>query len=210
MGRYLGPVERLERREGVDLELKGQRRIAGKTAIIRRGATPPGQHGMARRRKPSVYALQLRESQKAKTYYGMREGQFRTVMERAQRRQDVTTGEALIELLERRLDNVVYRLGLAGTRRQARQFVSHGHVSVNGKRCDIPSRRLDPGDVVRIDAAASGIGALVDEAVESVGRIPQWLQLDVQELSGRVERVPVRSEVQVPLTEQLIVEKYAR
>jgi small subunit ribosomal protein S4 len=209
VGRYTGPVERLERREGVDLELKGQRRIAGKTALIRRGATPPGQHGAMRRRQPSVYAQQLRESQRAKAYYGMREGQFRTVMEKAQRRQDVTTGEALIELLERRLDNVVYRLGLASTRRQARQFVSHGHVTVNGSRCDIPSRRLAPGDVVRI-SADTGISALVDEAVESVGRIPGWLQLDVEELSGRVERVPVRSEVQVPVNEQLIVEKYAR
>ncbi len=209
MGRYTGPVERLERREGVDLELKGLRRINGKTALIRRGATPPGQHGRMRRRPPSVYALQLRESQKAKTYYGIREGQFRTIMERAQRRTDVTTGEALIELLERRLDNVVYRLGLASTRRQARQFTTHGHVLVNGTRCDIPSRRVKAGDTVAIKPTTT-ITPLVEEALDSVGRIPGWLQLNVDTMSGRVERLPVRSEVQVPLAEGLIVEKYSR
>ena len=209
MGRYTGPVERLERREGVDLELKGLRRINGKTALARRGAVPPGQHGRMRRRPPSVYALQLRESQKAKVYYGVREGQFRTIMGHAQRRQDVTTGEALIELLERRLDNVVYRLGLASTRAQARQFVGHGHVLVNGTRCDIASRRVKPGDTVAIKPGSTVL-PLVEEALESVGRIPAWLQLDVETAGGRVERLPVRAEVQVPLAEQLIVEKHSR
>jgi hypothetical protein len=124
MGRYTGPVEKLSRREGVDLGLKGERRLNGKSALERRGPQPPGQHGMARRRRESVYAEQLREKQKAKRYYGLRERQFRRVIKEATRKREGVVGERLLQLLEQRLDNVVYRLGLASTRPQARQFVS--------------------------------------------------------------------------------------
>jgi ribosomal protein S4 len=140
VGRYTGPVEKLSRREGVDLCLKGARRLNGKSALERRGPQPPGQHGRARRRRESVYAEQLREKQKAKRFYGVRERQFRRYVAAATRRREGVVGERLLQLLELRLDNVVYRLGLASTRPQARQFVSHGHVLVNGRRCDIPSR----------------------------------------------------------------------
>ena len=137
MGRYTGPTEKLSRREGVELELKGARRLARKGGLERRGDAPPGQHGNARRRRESVYGLQLREKQRAKRYYGMRERQFRKVFREAQKSREGQVGERLMVLLERRLDNVVYRLGLATTRAQARQFVNHRHVQVNGRRVDI-------------------------------------------------------------------------
>src|SRR5688500_12362656 len=150
MGRYTGPVEKLSRREGVELFLKGERALNGKSALERRGDAPPGQHGQARRRKPSIYQTQLRAKQTAKRYYGIREGQFRRYVHKANRAQGVT-GEELLSLLERRLDNVVYRLGFAGTRAQARQFVNHGHVTVDGKKVDIASYLVKPGETVAIN-----------------------------------------------------------
>jgi small subunit ribosomal protein S4 len=208
MGRHTGPVERLSRREGVDLELKGARRLAGKGALDRRGAAAPGEHGARSGRRPSVYARQLREKQRAKRFYGVRERQFRRYVDLA-RRSASDTGGALLNFLELRLDNVVYRLGLASTRAQARQFITHGHVLVDGRRTTIPSRILQPGATValRVD---SGARAQAEAATELVALIPPWLQADHDALSGQVLRAPVREEIQVPVDERLIVEHYAR
>ena len=151
MARNIGPVERLSRREGVDLELKGLRRLSGKGALARRGAIPPGQHGQ-RRRKQSIYGQQLREAQKAKRYYGVREKQFRRYFETAASAGgEERTGDRLMSILESRLDNVLVRLGLATTRAQARQFIVHGHVRVNDGRVDIPSYLVRRDDVISID-----------------------------------------------------------
>jgi len=209
MGRYIGPVEKLERREGVSLDLKGKRQLRGKTALERRGAAPPGQHGARRRRAPSVYGLQLRESQKLKIAYGIREKQMRRLVDRARRNHETTAGEALLQLLERRLDNVVFRLGLAATRRQARQFVSHGHVQVDGRRLDIPSASVADGATIRI-APEAPVAPLAHEAAEDIGLLPAWLQVDHEALSGRVLRAPQRQEIAMPVTEQLVIERYAR
>lgn len=210
MGRYTGPVERLNRREGVDLELKGERRLNGKGALERRGPAPPGVHAHGRRGKPSVYAEQLREKQKLKRYYGVRESQFRRYLRRAQRPSRTgTVGEELIALLELRLDNVIYRLGLATTRAQARQMVSHGHVNVDGRRCTIASRMVDPESQVEI-RMNSPVRPIVEQATELVGRVPPWLQADHEQLGGRVLRRPERHEAQVPVAEQLVVELLSR
>ena len=209
MGRYIGPVEKLERREGVPLDLKGERHLLRKTSLERRGPVPPGQHGARRRRGLSVYGSQLREAQKLKIAYGVRERQMRRLVGRARRRHDSTAGEALIELLERRLDNVVFRLGLASTRRQARQFVSHGHVQVDERRLDIASAQIEDGQKVRI-APGSPVAPLAENWSENVGRVPAWLEVDHEALAGRVLRAPQRDEVQVPVAEQLVIERYAR
>jgi small subunit ribosomal protein S4 len=209
MGRHVGAVEKLERREGVDLGLKGLRALNGKTALQRRGAVWPGQHGHSRRLRQSVYGTQLREAQKLKVIYGVRERQFLRYVREAQRRRDATTGEALLELLERRLDNVVYRLGLASTRRQARQFVSHGHVEVDGRRATIPSMQLRDGQRVRI-IPEGGVADAAREAAESIGRVPAWLESDPDGLAGRVLRAPARDEIDVPVAEQLVIERYSR
>jgi small subunit ribosomal protein S4 len=208
MGRYTGPKERLSRRAGVDLELKGARRSAGKGGLERRG-TAPGEHGQNMRRRPSTYGLQLRAKQNAKHYYGVRERQFRRYVREAQGASDVTTGDRLLQLLELRLDNVLYRLGFASTRAQARQFVSHQHVDVNGRRCDIPSRRLDPGDIVTIRHESS-IRPKAHEASELIDRVPPWLLADFDALVGSVTRVPNRDEIQAPIDDQMIIEFYSR
>ncbi len=209
MGRSTGPVEKLERREGVSLDLKGERQLRRKTALERRGAQPPGQHGAMRRRPPSIYAQQLRETQKLKIAYGVRERQFRNLVAKARRRRDVTTGEALLELLERRLDNVVFRLGLATTRRQARQFVGHGHVFVDGRRLDIASAQIKDGSRVTLDPG-SPVEPLARDATETVGRVPGWLEADHDKLAGRVLRAPRRDEIAMPVVEQLVIERYRR
>lgn len=209
MGRYTGPVEKLSRREGVDLCLKGERRLNGKSALERRGPQPPGQHGNARRRRESVYAEQLREKQKAKRYYGVREKQFRRYVAAATKKREGVVGEQLLQLLEQRLDNVVYRLGLASTRPQARQFVGHGHVLVNGKRCDIASRQVRPGDVVMV-APEAAIRPVSTVATEQMGRVGAWLEADFDSLAGKVLRLPIRNEIDAPVAEQLIVEFYSR
>jgi small subunit ribosomal protein S4 len=209
VGRYTGPVEKLSRREGVDLCLKGERRLNGKSALERRGPQPPGQHGNARRRRESVYAEQLREKQKAKRYYGVREKQFRRYVAAATKKREGVVGEQLLQLLEQRLDNVVYRLGLASTRPQARQFVSHGHVLVNGERCDIASRQVKPGDVVMIKPEAA-VRPVSTVATEQMGRVGAWLEADFDSLAGKVLRLPVRNEIDAPVAEQLIVEFYSR
>ncbi|MBS1677257.1 MAG: 30S ribosomal protein S4 [Actinobacteria bacterium] len=209
MGRYIGPVEKLERREGVSLDLKGRRALLGKTSLERRGPVPPGQHGARRRRGESVYGRQLRESQKLKIAYGVRERQMRRLVDRARRSHETTAGEALLESLERRLDNVVFRLGLAATRRQARQFVVHGHVLVDGRRLDIPSARVPDGASIAL-RAGSPVAPAAREAAADRARVPAWLEADHEGLSGRVLRAPRRDEIAMPVTEQLVIERYAR
>ncbi len=208
MGRHTGPVERLSRREGVELELKGIRRLAGKSGLERRGPVPPGDHGGRRRRQPSVFAQQLRAKQALKRIYGLRERQFRRLVREAQRSHD-RTGDRLLEFLERRLDNVIYRLGFATTRAQARQFVSHGHVLVNGRRVDIPSFRVKPGEVVSI-GASSPVRPAAADAAELLARVAPWLETDPDGLTGRVLRNPVREDVYIPIDEQLVVEHFSR
>ncbi len=208
MGRYTGPVERLSRREGVELYLKGLRAVNGKSALARRGPLPPGQHGNRRPNKPSVFSTQLRAKQLAKRYYGVRERQFRRYVERAERRGGRTGDHLLIEL-ERRLDNVVYRLGFASTRAQARQFVSHGHVLVDGRRVDVASFQVSAGQVVTF-RDRSPIEPLVREATELTSGVGAWLQADFDGLSGKVLRLPERREIPAPIEEQLIVESYSR
>ena len=208
MGRYTGPVERLSRREGVELYLKGLRAINGKSALARRGPLPPGQHGNRRPNKPSVFSTQLRAKQLAKRYYGLREKQFRRYVRRAERHPGLT-GEELLVTLERRLDNVVYRLGFASTRAQARQFVSHGHVLVNGRRVDIASYLVRPDDVITFKASTP-VEPLIREATELTSGVGPWLQADFDGLTGKVLRFPERREIPAPIEEQLIVEFYSR
>jgi small subunit ribosomal protein S4 len=207
VGRYTGPKEKLSRREGVELYLKGERALNGKSALERRGPVPPGQHGNARRRRPSIYAEQLRAKQRAKRYYGVREAQFRKYVREAARKG--ITGEELLRLLERRLDNVVYRLGFASTRAQARQFVNHGHVYVDGRRVDIASYSVKPGQEIAI-AANSPVRDVAGASTELTGTVAPWLQTDFEALSGKVLRVPERSEIAAPIDEHLIVELYSR
>ena len=209
MGRHTGPVERLSRREGVELYLKGERALNGKSALTRRGPAPPGQHGNRRGSRPSIYATQLRQKQRLKRYYGVRERQLRRYVREASRRREGRMGEHLLTLLERRLDNVVYRLGFAATRAQARQFVTHGHVLVDGRKVDIPSYSLRPGQQVSVRAGSPVVPA-VHAALELSGRMPGWIEADVDALAGRVLREPARSEIPTPVEEQLIVEYFAR
>ena len=207
MGRHTGPVEKLSRREGVELFLKGERALNGKSALERRGDAPPGQHGQARRRKPSIYQTQLRAKQTAKRYYGVRERQFRKYVKAAGRSREGVTGEELLRLLERRLDNVVYRLGFAGTRAQARQFVNHGHVTVDGRKVDIASFLVKPGQSIAIKGPVREVAAA---STELTGVVSGWLQTDFDALEGKVLRLPERSDINAPVNEQLIVELYSR
>src|SRR5215510_4668750 len=185
MARYIGPVCRLCRREGMKLFLKGERCYTDKCAIEKRNV-PPGQHGRSRKAKMVGYGVQLREKQKVKRTYGVLENQFRRYFEAADRQKGVT-GELLLQSLERRLDNVIYRVGFATSRPQARQLVRHGHFTVNGRKVDIPSYQVRQGDVVAVKAA-SGQNPTIAHAMEEVkGRgIPEWLSFDPGSLSGRV------------------------
>lgn len=208
MARYRESVCRLCRREAMKLFLKGDRCFTNKCAIERRNF-PPGQHGK-RRSKILGYGIQLREKQKVKRYYGLLEGQFRLTFEKAERMRGVT-GENLLSLLERRLDNVVHRLGFAASRAQARQLVRHGHVRVNGKKVNIPSLTLGAGTVVSIkDKSRSN--PLIATAVETAkGRgVPAWLELDGTQFTGKVLALPKREDVAVPVSEKLIVELYSK
>lgn len=208
MGRYTGPRERLSRRAGVDLELKGERRLARKGGLERR-PHPPGEHGARSGRRRSTYGIQLAAKQAVKHFYGVRERQFRSYMSEAQRSTGVRTGERLLQLLELRLDNVLTRLGFAATRAQARQFIVHGHVDVNGRRCDIPSRQVSPGDVIAI-RPNSPVRPAAALATELTQRVAPWLLADTDALVGRVLREPQRAEIQAPVEEQLVVEFYSR
>ena len=209
MARYAGPVCRLCRREAMKLFLKGERCYGEKCAIERRNV-PPGQHGKGRRQRLMGYGLQLREKQKVKRMYGVLERQFRRYFEEADRQKGVT-GETLLQLLERRLDNVVYRLGFAASRPQARQLVRHGHFTVNGRRADVPSFSVRAGDVVAVRASSAKNPAILYAMEEVKGRgIPEWLQLDGQALSGRLTAAPTRDQLNLPVQEQLIVELYSK
>ncbi len=209
MARYIGPVCRLCRREGMKLFLKGERCYTDKCALEKRNV-PPGQHGRARRAKMVGYGIQLREKQKVKRTYGVLESQFRRYFEAADRQKGIT-GELLLQMLERRLDNVVYRLGFATSRAQARQLVRHGHFTVNGKKVDIPSYAVRRGDTVAV-RSTSGQNPTIQHAMEEVkGRgIPDWLLLNPSALSGSVSQLPTREQINLPVQEQLIVELYSK
>ena len=208
MARYVGSECRLCRAENLKLFLKGDRCYSDKCAIDRRPYVP-GQHGKSRR-EFSEYGNQLREKQKVKRIYGVLERQFRNYFKRAERKKGIT-GENLLILLERRLDNTVYRLGLANSRNEARQLVRHSHFLVNGKKVNIPSYPIKPGDVIQLRDKSKNISG-ISEALESVARrgIPQWLELDKTNLRGTVKGLPSREDLTMPIEEQLIVELYSK
>jgi small subunit ribosomal protein S4 len=208
MARYTGPSCKLCRREGTKLFLKGDRCTSGKCALDRR-STAPGQHGAANK-KQREYGMQLREKQKTRRYYGILEKQFKNYFVEADR-QEGMTGENLLKLIERRLDNVVYRMGMAESRKEARQLVLHGHFRVNGKKATIPSMLLKAGDVITVREESRG-SAKIKELVEGLdSRIaPQWLVVDKEAVKATVERLPVRDDIDFPFTEQLIVELYSK
>lgn len=210
MARYTGPVCRQCRREGAKLYLKGDKCYSDKCAFTKRGYAP-GQHGQGQaRKKVSEYGLQLREKQKARRAYGVLERQFRAYFDKAERQKGIT-GENLLILLERRLDNVVYRLGFGSSRTQARQLVRHGHFTVNGHRVDIPSFLVKAGDVIQVKESSKE-SPLIKEMAEGLGHktVVAWLELSAQDLSGKVVRYPTREEIDVPIAEHLIVELYSR
>src|SRR5690349_5106363 len=206
VARDTGPKCRICRREGMKLFLKGERCLTEKCAIERR-SYPPGEHGRGRI-KQSEYLLQLREKQKARRYYGLLEKQFRTYYEKASRRSGVT-GEELLRLLETRLDNVVYRLGFAASRAQARQLVRHGHFQVNGRRVNIPSYQVRPDDVVTVPPSSSA-QQVIRDATDLVSTVAPWLQADHDGLTGKVLKQPERGDIDAPVQEQLIVELYSK
>jgi small subunit ribosomal protein S4 len=206
VARDLGPKCRVCRREGMKLFLKGERCLTEKCAIERR-SYPPGEHGRGRI-KQSEYLLQLREKQKARRYYGLLEKQFRTYYEKASQQQGIT-GEVLLRMLETRLDNVVYRLGFAASRSQARQLVRHGHFQVNARRVNIPSFQVRPDSIVSIKPGSSAEQVLRD-ATDLTASVAPWLQADHDNLTGKVLRYPERAEIDTPVQEQLIVELYSK
>ncbi len=208
MARYTGPVCRLCRREGMKLFLKGERCYTEKCAIEKRNM-PPGQHGRRRSSKMQGYGVQLREKQKVKRTYGVLEDQFRRYFEMADRTRGIT-GETLLQFLERRLDNAVYRMGFATSRAQARQLVRHGHFLVNGKKVDIPSYSLKPGEVVSVRPTSKENAAILHAVGEVKGRgIPEWIALE-GELGAKVVSLPTREQINLPVQEQLIVELYSK
>ncbi|MEW6247908.1 MAG: 30S ribosomal protein S4 [Nitrospirota bacterium] len=208
MAKYRGPVCRLCRREGEKLFLKGSRCMTEKCAIERR-SYPPGQHGQGRPRI-SDYSLQLREKQKLRRIYGLQERQFRGLFERAERQTGIT-GEALLRLLECRLDNVVYRLGFGSSRKEARQLVNHGHVLLNGRRTNIPGALVKVGDVVEVRQKSRNLVPVLAalDAVDGRG-VPEWLELDRTAFKGTVRALPTRENIGLPVNEQMVVELYSR
>lgn len=208
MARYRGPVCRLCRREGRKLFLKGDRCLSDKCPAEKRPFAP-GEHGK-RRTKETEYLIQLREKQKAKRSYGLLENQFKNYYSRAAKRKGIT-GEILLQLLERRLDNVVYRSGFGLSRSEARQMVRHGHFAVNGKGVDIASYEVREGDIVAVSPASQEM-ARIKENMESSSRaaVPSWLEVDHAKLSAKILRMPSRDEIDMPVQEQLIVELYSR
>jgi small subunit ribosomal protein S4 len=209
MGRYIGPVCRLCRREGVKLYLKGDRCYSPKCAIERRPYAP-GQHGQRRARRPSDYAVRLREKQKMRRIYGISEKQFRNLFEEASKRKGVT-GTVFLRLLESRLDNVVYRLGIATSRKQARQLVRHGHIAVNDRKVTVPSYRVRPGDVIAVTEAGKKIGAIQANVEAAKGRnTGPWLEFDPEKMVGKFLRLPEREDLALPVNEQLVIEYYSR
>ena len=209
MARYSGPVCRLCRREGEKLYLKGEKCYTEKCPVDRR-TYPPGQHGQGRRPRNTEYGIHLREKQKLRRIYGVLERQFERYYEEASRRKGVT-GENLLVLLESRLDNVVYRLGMAPSRPAARQLVMHGHFEVNGHKVDIPSYQVKAGDTIAVRENSRNV-ALIKESVEAAASrgVPEWLELNPEALSGRVKSLPTREQIDVQIQEHLIVEHYSR
>ena len=206
MARYTGPSCRLCRREGQKLFLKGERCYSGKCALERR-AYAPGQHGQGRK-KASNYGVQLREKQKAKRFYGLQETQFRNLFEKAAAKKGIT-GENLLIMLETRLDNVVFRMGLASSRKEARQLVTHGHFTVNGKKADIPSMQVKAGDVIAVKEKSTS-SPKFKEIREMTISTPAWVTIDTQKLEGKVLSMPTRDQIDTPVAEHLIVELYSK
>ena len=209
MGRYTDSVCRQCRREGEKLFLKGDRCYSDKCAIDKR-AYIPGVHGKARRQKPSEYGIQLREKQKTKRIYGLMEKQFRNYFKKADRIQGIT-GENLLILLERRLDNVVYRLGLAASRKEARQLVNHGHFTINGKKAAIPSMLVRVGDVIQVRAKSLDANKFIEiKEQASYKTPPEWMSVDLDNMVGSILFYPLREQIDTIVNEQLIVELYSR
>lgn len=208
MARYTAAVCRLCRREGVKLYLKGEKCYSDKCPVAKRNV-PPGQHGLSRR-KMSEYGLQLREKQKARRTYGVLERQFRRYFQTAARKKGIT-GLLLLQLLERRLDNVVYRMGFAVSRAEARQMVRHGHFAVGGHKVDIPSYLVKDNDVIEV-REGSRSNKRLKELLEGgpVRNVPEWLSVDHEAMKGTVLRLPTREEIDAPVQEQLIVELYSK
>ena len=208
MARYIGSVCRICRREGIKLFFKGERCFSDKCEIESR-TYAPGQHGQARS-KISDYGIQLREKQKLRKMYGILEKQFRGYFSMAERQKGVT-GEKLLQILERRLDNVVYRMGFASSRNHARQLVTHGHIKVNGRNVNIPSYLLKIGDVVEMKETAKEIPQVLESITRMEGRgLPPWLGLDREKLRGGLIHLPTREELALPIQEQLVVELYSK
>lgn len=209
MAKYSDSVCRLCRREGQKLFLKGDRCYSNKCSVERRQYAP-GMHGQSRGKKPSEFSIQLREKQKARRIYGVLEKQFRRYFAIASRQKGMT-GENLLRLLERRLDNVVYRLGFAASRAEARQFVTHGHITVNGRRVDIPSYLVSVGESISIKETSKDINRIKEMTELLKDRtVPAWLSLDAGSITGTVINLPSREDIQIPIEEHLIVEKYSR
>jgi small subunit ribosomal protein S4 len=208
MARYSGSICRICRREGMKLYLKGERCYTPKCAVERR-AYPPGMHAQSRR-KMSDYGLQLREKQKMRRIYGILERPFRRYFRAAERARGVT-GDALLQRLERRLDNVVYRLGMASSRAQGRQMVAHRHFMVNGRRVSIPSRQVQTGDSIEVVPASRQSALILNAMAQAGGRlVPAWLEFDPAEMRARVVSPPSREDIDTPVQEQLVVEYYSR
>ncbi|PYM80874.1 MAG: 30S ribosomal protein S4 [Candidatus Rokuibacteriota bacterium] len=207
MARYRDAKCRLCRREGMKLFLKGARCFTDKCAIERRNY-PPGQHGL-NRGKLTAFGIQLREKQKAKRIYGVLETQFRRYFSAAEREKGIT-GENLLKHLERRLDNVVHRLGFAASRREGRQMVAHGHFEVNGRKVSVPSYLVRVGDVVRARSTSKMLARVDENMNAGRGQVPQWLELEPNERKGVVRSFPLREDIQIPVSEQLIVELYSK
>ncbi len=207
MARYRDAKCRLCRREGMKLFLKGARCFTDKCAIERRNY-PPGQHGL-NRGKLTAFGVQLREKQKAKRIYGVLETQFRRYFHAAESEKGIT-GENLLRHLERRLDNVVHRLGFAASRREGRQMVAHGHFGVNGRKVSVPSYLVRMGDVVKVRPTSKMLARIDENLNAGRGAVPQWLEVDVGERRGVVRSFPLREDIQIPVSEQLIVELYSK
>jgi len=207
VARYRAAVCRQCRREGIKLFLKGARCFTEKCAIERRNY-PPGQHGLSRT-KLTPYGVQLREKQKAKRIYGVLESQFRRYFAWAESERGIT-GENLLKLLERRLDNVVFRLGMAASRREGRQMVAHGHIQVGGLKVSIPSYIVKVGEAIQLRPASKMQERVADNLAAGRGQVPAWLEVDVNEKKGYVRGLPVREDIQIPVQEQLIVELFSK
>ncbi len=209
MGRYTESVCRQCRREGEKLFLKGDRCYSEKCSVEKRPYAP-GVHGQGRRQKPSEYGLQLREKQKMRRTYGILEKQFRKYFDKADRQKGIT-GENLLILIERRLDNIVYRLGFASSRKEARQLVNHGHFTINGRKANIPSMLLKVGDVVQVREKSRSLDKFQELKEQAAYKTPpEWLSVDVDNLTGSVLAFPIREQIDTQVTEQLIVELYSR